>query len=79
MKSGKDIVFYFRPDVISFTWRGKRFAMRGKPSSPLFSLCPWKRIFRASFLGVKIRRISLNNAFTPSFSAPLYILYNNVS
>lgn len=24
MKSGKDIVFYFRPDVISFTWRGKK-------------------------------------------------------
>ena len=48
--------------------------MRGKPSSPLFSLCPWKRIFRASFLGVKIRRISLNNAFTPSFCAPIYII-----
>ncbi|MEE1215282.1 MAG: hypothetical protein U0L04_09920, partial [Bacteroidaceae bacterium] len=51
--------------------------MRGKPSSPLFSLCPWRRIFRASFLGVKIRRISLNNAFTPSFFSPS--IYNNVS
>ena len=24
MKSGKDNVFDFRPDVISFTWRGKK-------------------------------------------------------
>ena len=68
MKSGKDIVFYFRPDVISFTWRGKKICHAWQAFfTPFFSVF-LEAYFRVRFLGVKIRRISLNNAFTPSFS-----------
>ena len=70
MKAGKDIVFYFRPDVIPFTWRGKKICHAWQVLfTPFFSVF-LEAYFRASFLGVKIRRISLNNAFTPSFLSP---------
>ena len=78
MKSGKDIVFYFRPDVISFTWRGKKICHAWQVLLPPFFSVFLEAYFRASFLGVKIRHIPLYRAFVPSFSAPLYILYNNV-
>ena len=74
MKLGKDIVFYFRSDVISFTWRGKKICHAWQVLLPPFFSVFLEAYFRASFLGVKIRRISLNNAFTPSFS-PLFIYY----
>ena len=38
MKSGKDIVFYFRPDVISFTWRGKKIPGVLSPHHPFFPM-----------------------------------------
>ena len=74
MKSGKDIVFYFRPDVISFTWRGKKICHAWQVLLPPFFSVFLEAYFRASFLGVKIRHIPLYRAFVPSFS-PLSI-YN---
>ena len=77
MKSGKDIVFYFRPDVISFTWRGKKIPGVLSPHHPFFPMF-LKPYFSCPLFGRENPRISLNNAFPPSFS-PLYIIYNNVS
>lgn len=75
MKSGKDIVFYFRPDVISFTWRGKKICHVWQAFfTPFFSVF-LEAYFRASFLVLKFRRISLYRAFVPSFSAlSIYII-----
>ena len=73
MKSGKDIVFYFRPDVISFTWRGKKICHAWQVLLPPFFSVFLEAYFRASFLGVKIRHIPLYRAFVPSFFSPLYI------
>ena len=49
MKSGKDNVFDFRPDVISFTWRGKKICHAWQAFFTLFFLCSWKRIFAPAF------------------------------
>jgi hypothetical protein len=66
--------FYFPPDVISFTWRGKKICHTWQAFfTPFFSVS-LEAYFRANFLGVKIRRISLGNAFLPSFCAPIYII-----
>ena len=46
------------------------------PLTPFLSVF-LEAYFRASFLGLKFRRISLSNAFLPSFCAHIYI-YNNV-
>ena len=74
MKSGKDIVFYFRPDVIPFTWRGKKICHAWQVLLPPFFSVFLEAYFRVRFLGVKIPVFPLTMLFRLLFP-PLYI-YN---
>lgn len=75
MKSGKDIVFYFRPDVISFTWRGKKICHAWQVLLPPFFSVFLEAYFSRQLFGRENPPHSPLSCFCPFFFRPsLYII-----